>query len=138
MVLSSLLCLLIGIFPTLLYQLLPYETMYVPYTFNHVISQTHLLLFSGLAFFISLKYLERTLTITLDLDWFYRKKFVLVESVVKYFLCIIEVSKNRLLGLIAYERFSKIENYLIKQNNISIMITIVIIIFTLFLILNIN
>ena len=138
MVLSSLLCLLIGIFPTLLYQLLPYETMYVPYTFNHVISQTHLLLFSGLAFFISLKYLERTLTITLDLDWFYRKRFVLVESVVKYFLCIIEVSKNRLLGLIAYERFSKIENYLIKQNNISIMITIVIIIFTLFLILNIN
>jgi multicomponent Na+:H+ antiporter subunit D len=31
------------------------------------------LLFSGLAFFILLKYLKRTLTITLDFDWFWRK-----------------------------------------------------------------
>ena len=31
-----------------------------------------LLLFSGLAFFIMLPYLKRTLTITLDWDWLYR------------------------------------------------------------------
>jgi multicomponent Na+:H+ antiporter subunit D len=32
-----------------------------------------LLLFSGLAFFLLLGYLARTLTITLDFDWFYRR-----------------------------------------------------------------
>ena len=32
-----------------------------------------LLLFSGLAFFLMLGWLKRTLTITLDVDWFYRK-----------------------------------------------------------------
>jgi multicomponent Na+:H+ antiporter subunit D len=31
-----------------------------------------LLLFSGLAFFVMLDYLKRTLTITLDVDWTYR------------------------------------------------------------------
>jgi multicomponent Na+:H+ antiporter subunit D len=32
-----------------------------------------LLLFSGLAFFLMLGWLKRTLTITLDVDWFYRR-----------------------------------------------------------------
>jgi multicomponent Na+:H+ antiporter subunit D len=32
-----------------------------------------LLLFSGLAFFLLLGWLKRTLTITLDVDWFYRR-----------------------------------------------------------------
>ena len=35
--------------------------------------QLQLLLFSGLAFFLMLGWLRRTLTITLDVDWFYRK-----------------------------------------------------------------
>ena len=35
--------------------------------------QLQLLLFSGLAFFLLLRWLKRTLTITLDVDWFYRK-----------------------------------------------------------------
>ena len=45
----------------------------MPYTLDHVSSQLQLLMFSGLAFFILLKYLKRTLTITLDFDWFWRK-----------------------------------------------------------------
>ena len=32
-----------------------------------------LLLFSGLAFFVMLPYMKRTLTITLDWDWWYRR-----------------------------------------------------------------
>ena len=35
--------------------------------------QLQLLLFSGLAFFLLLGWLKRTLTITLDVDWFYRR-----------------------------------------------------------------
>ncbi len=41
-----------------------------PYTGSHVVAQLQLLLFSGLAFFIMLPFLKRTLTITLDSDWF--------------------------------------------------------------------
>lgn len=72
MVLFSVLCIAIGVWPEPLYSLLPYASNYVPYTTSHVITQLQLLLFSGLAFFVMLDYLKRTLTITLDLDWVYR------------------------------------------------------------------
>lgn len=63
-----------------LYSILPFpapegETLYAPYTLPHVINQLQLLLFSGLAFFVLLPVLKRTLTITLDADWFYRRLF---------------------------------------------------------------
>jgi multicomponent Na+:H+ antiporter subunit D len=38
-----------------------------------VLGQLQLLLFSGLAFFVMLPYLRRTLTITLDVDWLWRR-----------------------------------------------------------------
>jgi multicomponent Na+:H+ antiporter subunit D len=73
MLILSALCIGMGIWPELLYQLLPFEVNYVPYTAGHVIAQLQLLLFSGLAFFVLLGYLKRTPTITLDSDWFWRK-----------------------------------------------------------------
>ncbi len=72
MVLFAFLCIAIGLWPQPLYALLPYPVDYVPYTAAHVVTQLQLLLFSGLAFFVMLPYLRRTLTITLDTDWFYR------------------------------------------------------------------
>ena len=63
---------IIWYFPNLLYQLLPFDKLYIPYTSDHVIFQLQLLLFAGLAFFVMLPWLKRTLTITLDFDWFYR------------------------------------------------------------------
>jgi multicomponent Na+:H+ antiporter subunit D len=79
MIFFAALCVLLGI-PGVygpLYAILPFpaaagETLYVPYTGAHVISQLQLLLFSGLAFFVLLPVLKRTLTITLDSDWSYR------------------------------------------------------------------
>jgi len=73
MVLFAALCILIGIWPEPLYALLPYPVDYVPYTAGHVVFYLQLLLFSGLAFFLMLGWLKRTLTITLDVDWFYRR-----------------------------------------------------------------
>lgn len=73
MMLAAVLCIGIGVFPEPFYRLLPYDTGYVPYTASHVISQLQLLLFSGLAFFLMLRLLKRTLTITLDTDWLWRK-----------------------------------------------------------------
>ena len=73
MIFFAAICLLLGIFPGLLYFMLPYEVNYIPYTTAHVVTQLQLLLFSGLAFFVMLPLMKRTLTISLDFDWFYRR-----------------------------------------------------------------
>lgn len=72
MIILSLLCVGIGVFPNYLYSILPYTVDYVPYTSSHVVFQLQLLLFAGFAFFVMLPWLKRTLTISLDIDWFYR------------------------------------------------------------------
>jgi multicomponent Na+:H+ antiporter subunit D len=73
MVFFAFLCIALGIWAEPLYALLPYAVDYVPYTWAHVLTQLQLLLFSGLAFFVMLPYLKRTLTITLDTDWVWRR-----------------------------------------------------------------
>ena len=73
MLLFSVLCIGLGIFYAPLYALLPYAAAYVPYDGPHVVGQLQLLLFSGLVFFLLLPMLRRTLTITLDVDWLYRR-----------------------------------------------------------------
>ena len=72
MVLLSALCILLGVFPNLLYEFLPYPVDYVPYTAGKVLFYLQLLLFSGLAFFLLLPLMKRTLTISLDTDWLWR------------------------------------------------------------------
>ncbi|MGH6925486.1 MAG: Na(+)/H(+) antiporter subunit D [Propylenella sp.] len=66
------LCIGLGVAPGVLYAMLPYPVDFVPYTASHVIFYLQLLLFSGLAFFLMLGWLKRTLTITLDVDWLWR------------------------------------------------------------------
>jgi multicomponent Na+:H+ antiporter subunit D len=61
------------VFPGPLYAILPYPVHYQPYTGSHLVSQFQLLLFAGLAFFAMLPMMKRTLTISLDWDWFYRR-----------------------------------------------------------------
>ena len=73
MLLFAALCIGLGIWYEPLYALLPFPVDYVPYTGAHVVGQLQLLLFSGLAFFVMLPLLQRTLTITLDTDWLYRR-----------------------------------------------------------------
>ena len=72
MLLFSFLCLFIGVYPQPLYALLPYPVDYDAYTPGNVLFYLQLLLFSGLAFFLMLPLMKRTLTITLDFDWFWR------------------------------------------------------------------
>ena len=69
------LCLGLGIYPQPLYNLLPFAVNYQPYTAAHLVAQFQLLLFAGLAFFVMLPMMKRTLTISLDFDWFYRSLF---------------------------------------------------------------
>lgn len=72
MILLAVACIGLGVMYEPLYALLPYAVDYRPYTAPHVLLYLQLLLFSGLAFFVMLNFLRRTLTITLDVDWFYR------------------------------------------------------------------
>jgi multicomponent Na+:H+ antiporter subunit D len=85
------LCIGLGVAPGALYALLPYPVDYVPYTAPHVVTQLELLLFSGLAFFVMLSFLRRTLTITLDVDWLYR---TLVPSIVRGAACVWESARD--------------------------------------------
>lgn len=67
------LCILLGVFPEWMYPLLPYPVDYVPYKAGKVLFYLQLLLFSGLAFFLLLPWMQRTLTISLDVDWLWRQ-----------------------------------------------------------------
>ena len=66
-------CIGIGVYPQPLYAILPFPVEFAPYTAWHLVSQFQLLLFAGLAFFVLLPWMQRTLTITLDWDWLYRR-----------------------------------------------------------------
>ena len=68
-------CVGLGVYPAPLYAILPFTVTYEPYTAAHLVAQFQLLLFAGLAFFVMLPMMKRTLTISLDFDWFYRFLF---------------------------------------------------------------
>ena len=72
MVIFSVLCILLGVAPELLYRFLPYPVDYEAYTPGKVLFYLQLLMFSGLAFFLLLPLMKRTETISLDTDWFWR------------------------------------------------------------------
>ncbi len=70
------LCIVIGVYPSLLYNLLPHTVDFIPYTASHVITQLQLLLFSALAFTVLYRnnlYPPEIRATNLDFDWFYRK-----------------------------------------------------------------
>jgi multicomponent Na+:H+ antiporter subunit D len=72
MVMFSVLCILLGVAPDLLYRFLPYPVEYDAYTPGKVLFYLQLLMFSGLAFFLLLPLMKRTETISLDSDWLWR------------------------------------------------------------------
>jgi len=66
-------CILIGVYPAILYRSLPFSMSFVPYTARHVSATFGLLGFTALGFFLLLKHLDPKPTISLDTDWFYRR-----------------------------------------------------------------
>ena len=66
-------CLVIGVFPGLLYEHLPNPVDFIPYTLQHVTSTLGMLGFTALGFFLLLQHLDPVATISLDTDWFYRR-----------------------------------------------------------------
>ncbi len=73
MAIASALCIFIGCYTPYLYRQLPHPVEYHPYTGYHVSETLQILLFTADGFFLLLKKLEPSATVSLDLDWFYRK-----------------------------------------------------------------
>lgn len=71
--LAAFLNILIGVYPAVLYNILPNPVDYIPYTPEHVVWSLQILLFTALGFFLLLNKLGGEPTISVDTDWFYRK-----------------------------------------------------------------
>jgi multicomponent Na+:H+ antiporter subunit D len=74
--LASILCIGIGVWPSALYAILPFEVDFRPYTDSHVLSQVQLLFFSALAFTVLMRtglYPPELRCTNLDTDWLYRR-----------------------------------------------------------------
>ncbi len=76
MAIAATLCVGIGVYPAPLYAILPFKVAFVPYTFEHVLTQLQLLVFSALAFTVLMRtgiYPPELRSTNLDSDWFYRR-----------------------------------------------------------------
>ena len=87
MALTAVICIAIGIYPALLYNLLPFAVHYQPYTAPHLMETMQLLVFTGLAFWLVIRKLHVEATITLDTDWVYRRPSRLAYRVFSVSLC---------------------------------------------------
>ena len=76
MSIGAVLCVLIGVFPTAFYTLLPYEMDYEPYDLTHIVTQIQLLLFGALGFVTLVKwgvYPDEKRAVHIDAEFVYRK-----------------------------------------------------------------
>jgi multicomponent Na+:H+ antiporter subunit D len=75
---AAFMCVAIGVFPSVLYGILPYAVDYNPYDAAHVSSQMQLLIFAMLAFVVLIRlklYPPEIPSVVLNSDWFYRRLF---------------------------------------------------------------
>ena len=73
MAFAAFLCISIGIFPSILYNILPYPVSFEPYALNHVTGTLGMLAFTGLGFLVLLKKFRPEPAVSVDTDWFYRR-----------------------------------------------------------------
>jgi len=67
-------CIFHGVYPAHLYQWLPFEVHWNPFTAHHLVETVQILVFTFIAFWIlRFKVLKPKPYIALDLDWFYRR-----------------------------------------------------------------
>jgi len=76
MTLAAGVCVAVGVFPSLLYDILPYDAEYHPYDLTHVLTQLQLLAFAilGVVFLhMSGRYPAEIPAVNLDIEWLWRK-----------------------------------------------------------------
>lgn len=99
MIITATACVVIGVFPGLLYSLLPFETDYQPYTFDHVLVQMQLLIFALLAFLFLMKtgvHPPEVRATNIDSDVIYRKAIPSILPVLVAGVVALNASSRRL------------------------------------------
>ncbi len=82
MAIDAALCIVFGVFPELLYNMLPMEMEYHVFTVDHFMAYIQLLGVSMIPFMMYLDHMKPHSQLSLDFDWFYRKPFAsLVHSI---------------------------------------------------------
>lgn len=71
--LAAFLCILLGLWPGLLYRLLPFPVEYHPYALGHLVESLQILSATAIMFILFLPKFRSKNAIILDTDWFYRK-----------------------------------------------------------------
>ena len=66
------LCIFLGVYPKILYNMLPYPVEFVPYTITRVFSLTQMFIFTFLGFWLLRKLVGGHATYVLDTDWLVR------------------------------------------------------------------
>ncbi|MCP4806463.1 MAG: Na(+)/H(+) antiporter subunit D [Proteobacteria bacterium] len=102
MAIAAFLCIAIGVFPSPLYDLLPYPVAWTAYDMTHVVTQLQLLLFAILAFVFLNKvgwYPDEKRATILDTDWVYRKAApVVVLGVGRFAQRVIDSTKSAIFS----------------------------------------
>ena len=104
---TAFLCIFIGVYPDPLYDLLPYEVVYKPYTMSHVIGQLQLLCFALLAFVVLMRtgiHPPEIRAVNLDVDWIYRRLiptlYTAISAKVFRFFLLLETMVNGMIQII--------------------------------------
>ena len=107
-------CISIGVYPEMLYSILPWKAHYDAYTASHVISQLQLLFFSALAFILlnlARLYPPELPSLNLDIDWLYRRLGI---GTTRYADFLYRTSEQKLLNISAYGT-ARLRTIIIKQ-----------------------
>ncbi|MBX2879975.1 MAG: Na(+)/H(+) antiporter subunit D [Granulosicoccus sp.] len=145
MIITAALCILIGVFPGLLYSLLPHEVDYRPYTVDHVLVQFQLLLFALLAFVFLMKtglHPPEVRATNIDTDVLYRKFLPSIWPGLVVAVVSVNKSARHLAlstvdaGSMALERLSKPGTPLARGWSVANMMLVVVMLMSALLLMN--
>ena len=98
MAIAAVLCIAIGVFPAMLYNILPYDAPYSPYDMTHVLTQMQLIAFATLGVVFlhrSGRYPAEIPSVNLDAEWVYRK---FLPSIYRYIVWGLSMMRDLLGG----------------------------------------
>jgi hypothetical protein len=107
---AAFLCIFTGVYPRVLYAILPYPVHYHPYTAFHVVGMMQLLLLTAAAFWLYIDKLGGEATVSVDTDWFYRKPGMLFLWFVAHPLQNLRLGVQGLLSRVVVDTVSLSKN----------------------------